>query len=435
MRRWLAVPLFAAVAAFTSLDDSATSSAFAQKGKDTSDLEQFTTADGVELQGRFHRASSPKGPIVILLYPPVSNAERLAEKAANADQLKFVTTKRSMDQDSGDWKGLARRLNDEGYHVFRFDWRGHGKSTTIKEPERFWSNPWTGPANTKYVKEPDPKSGVLKKPSPFKKDLRVSDIANLDAYMPVLIQDLAAVRLHLDKNNDDAEKGVSSSSIYVIGAGEAAVLGMLWMRTEWDRPAVLPKQNQFIFGATDYAIVPQKLASEDYERAGDTVAGGIWLSPAIPRAIPPRTIDRWFSGAPRMRDSNPMKFVWSAKDAKDRKVPEDKRVSEELFRKALVGDEKAAKSAGLKILPPLDEDMAKAMGIKPGEGRRSGYEVPNTSLKGGWLLGDDQQFKTETRIIGWLNEMDGDRGKRPRSTRGFDTRYYINPAPYGVAVQ
>jgi pimeloyl-ACP methyl ester carboxylesterase len=433
MRRWLAVPLFVAIAALTSLDDLTITPAFAQKGKDTSDLEQFLTPDGVELQGRFHRALNPKGAIVVLLYPPVSNADRLAEKS-DSDKPKFLTTKRDMDQESGDWKGLAKRLNDEGYHVFRFDWRGHGKSTTIKEPEKFWNNQWTGAANAKYIKEYDPNTRTYKTPSKFKKDLRVEDIQNLDAYMPVLMEDLAAVRLHLDKKNDEGG-GVSTSSIYVIGAGDAAILGIGWIRTEWDRPAVLPKQNQFILGATDYTYVPQRLATEDYEKAGDTIAGAVWLSPTMPRAIAPQAVKRWFATAPRMRDSNPMKFIWSHKDQKDSRTVDDRKVAEELFRVALVGDPKSAKSAGLKVLPPLDEKMAKEAKLEPGKGKRSGYEVPNTSLRFGWLLGDDQQLKTETKIVGWLNEMEADRGKRPRSTRNFDTRYYIDPRAYGVGIQ
>lgn len=403
MRRWLAVPLFVAFAAVASLDDAAVPAAYAQKAKDgkkdkdTSDLEPFLTADGVELQGRFHRASTPKGPIVVLLYPPGGE--------------------RTMDNQSGDWKGLTRWLNEAGYHVFRFDWRGHGKSTTIKEPERFWDvtkNPYTAPANNKYVKD----SGKSKKP--FKRDLSVKDISGFanaatasgSLYFPVLAEDLAAVRLHLDKKNDDTEKGVSSSSIYVIGAGEAATLGLLWMRSEWDRPAVLPKQNQFAgFNVTDYTYVPQPLNAADYERAGEAIAGAIWLSPALPRLNGGlRTVEGWIATATRMRDSNPMMFIWGEKDAPA------KGLSKVLFEKILIGDEKAAKAAGLKPLDP----------------KKFGYQVDKVELKGGFLLGDDAQYKTESKIVERLDEWDKERGKRPRRNTQFDTRYYISLGHYGV---
>jgi hypothetical protein len=127
-----------------------------------------------------------------------------------------------------------------------------------------------------------------------------------------------------------------------------------------------------------------------------------------------------------MRDSNPMMFIWGEKDDVSRNL------SRALFEKALVGDPKAATAAGLKVLPPLDEASAKASGSK--ETRRSGYEVPKVGLKGGFLLGDDNQYKTETRIIEKLNEMEKERGKRPRATRGFETRYYINIGHYGVPI-
>jgi hypothetical protein len=405
MRRWLALPLFAAIAALTSLDDFAvTPTAFAQKAKDdkkdpkdkdTSDLEPFLTADGVELQGRFHRATgTPKGPIVVLLYPPGGE--------------------RTMDTQSGDWKGLTRRLNEAGYHVFRFDWRGHGKSQTIKEPDRCFDptkNPWTSPANNKYITD----SGKSKKP--FKRDLSVKDIKGMkenpsgSLYLPVLAEDLAAVRLHLDQKNDDNEKGVSSSSIYVIGAGDAVALGLLWMRTEWDRPAAFPKPNQFVgFNVTDYTYVPQPLAINNLEPAGESIAGAIWLSPTLPRTIPLRAVESWIATAPRMRDSNPMTFIWGGED----RVSKD--LSKTLFEKALVGDEKAAKAAGLKVL----------------DGKKFGYQVDKVALKGGFLLGDDAQYKTETKILERLDEMDKERGKRPRRTTGFQTRYFINLAHYGV---
>jgi len=354
-----------------------------------SDLEPFLTADGIELQGRFHRANSPKGPIVLLLYPPGGE--------------------RTMDSNSGDWKGLTKRLNEAGYHVFRFDWRGHGKSTVIKEPERCFNpnkNQWTAPFNNKYIKD------VGKSKKPNKTDLKLEHITNLAYYFPVLAEDLAAVRLHLDKKNDDNEKGVSSSSIYVIGAGEAAALGLLWMRSEWDRPLVAPKQNQLIgLGVVDYTYVPQQLASNDYDRAGESIAGAIWLSPTLPRINNGlKTLENWIATAPRMRDSNPMMFIWGEKDA------ESKGLAKTVFEKALVGDPKAAAQAGLKPL----------------EAKKFGYQVEKVGLKGGFLLGDDEKYKTETKIIERLDEWDKERGKRPRRTTGFETRYFINLGYYNV---
>jgi len=77
--------------------------------------EAFTTADGVRLKGLFHR--SPNGDkqgdaVVVLLYPPGPDRNML----------------------KGNWDDLVGRLNDAGFHVFRFDWRGHGGSFDLVDP-------------------------------------------------------------------------------------------------------------------------------------------------------------------------------------------------------------------------------------------------------------------------------------------------------------
>src|SRR5438874_7898507 len=115
MRRWMAVPLvLAAAVGLTSLQASRVSAQPAVAPTE----ETFFTADGVQLHGLFHATSknANTAPVVILLYPPGPDR----------------------DMTKGDWPALAKRLNDEGYHVFRFDWRGHGKSTTIKDKQKFW---------------------------------------------------------------------------------------------------------------------------------------------------------------------------------------------------------------------------------------------------------------------------------------------------------
>ena len=153
------------------------------------EVETFTTADGVQLRGLFHK--SPKGgqgdPVVILLYPP-----GVCNSMANEDQEEFTL-----------------KLNENGYHVFRFDWRGHGKSTGIVDTEKFWDNtfnPVTGPWNLKYIKNA--------KKKPLKNELSVKDFD--PKYFPVYITDLAAARFQIDKKNDRGD--LNSSSIYVIGA-------------------------------------------------------------------------------------------------------------------------------------------------------------------------------------------------------------------------
>ena len=121
MRRWMAAPLV--IVAAVGLIPTGTQRASAQP-KGGPIAETFQTADGVELNGLFHPATVPAEqkasdlPVVVFVYPP----------GADRDMTK------------GDWGGLTEKLNDAGYHVFQFDWRGHGKSTSIKDKQKFWGN-------------------------------------------------------------------------------------------------------------------------------------------------------------------------------------------------------------------------------------------------------------------------------------------------------
>lgn len=130
MRRWMAAPLvFVLAAILTTSTDSP--QAFAQPKFTPPEEETFLTADGIQLRGLFHKSAKAPAtdPVVILLYPPGKDNTMI----------------------KGDWEGLANRLSSEGYNVFRFDWRGHGKSDDIKNTERFWTNPYTGNWNQKYI--------------------------------------------------------------------------------------------------------------------------------------------------------------------------------------------------------------------------------------------------------------------------------------------
>src|SRR5262245_30941765 len=153
MRRWMAAPLLFAAA--IGLTVSRNEPVVAQPP--APEEESFLTADGVQLKGLFHATSKKpaSAPVVILLYPP----------GADRDMTK------------GDWGALADKLTVEGYHVFRFDWRGHGKSTDIKDPTKFWDNSFTGPYNNRYIKGGPPKK-------PLKIDFTIKDIdaKSLQAY-------------------------------------------------------------------------------------------------------------------------------------------------------------------------------------------------------------------------------------------------------------
>ena len=101
-----------------------------------------------------------------------------------------------------EWKKLAESLQKAGYSVLTFDFRGHGDSTEITQPKDFWSKP----QNIANVKTKN------------KEEIDVKDyIKQGSAYLPILVNDIAAARSYLDRRNDNS-KDCNTSSIIVIGA-------------------------------------------------------------------------------------------------------------------------------------------------------------------------------------------------------------------------
>jgi pimeloyl-ACP methyl ester carboxylesterase len=379
MRRWLALPVMFAAAALLALS-GAPRPAQAQDGKPVE--ETFTTADGVRLKGLFHR--SPKGgqgdPVVVLLYPPGPDRTMLKP---------------------GDWDGLAKTLNDNGFHVFRFDWRGHGKSTDITDPlgdgtgfSGFWTNRFTGlwHQNPRYV--------VGANRRPVKNELNVkTDIR--PGYFPVYATDLAAVRLHLDQKNDQGD--LNSSSIYLIGAGDTATLAMLWLAAEWNRPAVAP-----VLGAgLQYKYTPMPGIVVD-PPAGADIAGAIWLSASRPSVIPAPAVANWVRSNLKLRDNNPMLFLYGEKDSSGASG------SRYFYDQVLVA--KGNRSQGVK---DLEQTFLTA--------------VPKTSLSGVNLLGKNAETGTEDTIVKYLQARQKDRVALTRKMRNYVGPYFIDLRYFGLA--
>ena len=371
MRRLLAAPLLLAALAALALDPPPADA----QVKPTE--EAFTTADGVRLKGLFHK--SPNGgkqgdAVVVLLYPPGPEKSML----------------------KGDWDGLITRLNDAGFHVFRFDWRGHGQSTDIVDPlgdgtnpyNGFWVNTVTGAFNRQYVK-----GGTnLKKAG---NDIRVKGgISNLGAYFPVFVNDLAAARLHLDQKNDQGE--VNTSSIYLIGAGDTATLGMMWLASEWQRPAVAPTLG----GGLQYKVTPMRGIIVD-PPAGPDVAGAIWLSAARPSGVQEYTVQGWAKSALKLRDNNKMLFLYGADDKTAQSA------SEAFFNKVLV----AGGSKGLG-LSPVDQTFL--------------LPITKTKLNGINLLGQKIDPQPEAKILEYLTARQKDRVSMVRKQRNFVSPYYVD---------
>jgi pimeloyl-ACP methyl ester carboxylesterase len=146
----------------------------------------FRSADDVELIGRFYR-SPKKKPTVLLLHG--------------------VGDKHS----SRVWRPLAERLHKAGYAVLSFDFRGHGQSTTV-DPDSFWVQA----AN---------RTGIR---GAKDEEIEVADFT--DRYWPVLINDIAAAKAYLDRQNDAGE--CNSANLVIVGANEGATLGAAWLYAE-----------------------------------------------------------------------------------------------------------------------------------------------------------------------------------------------------------
>ncbi len=222
------------------------------------------TADQAELSGTFYRSStaSRDTPCVLIVHDRGKDSSRI------------------------ECEELARTLQRQGgYAVLTFDLRGHGKSTTVSSG--FWSPQF---ANLR--------SGF--RGTGLAKSTTISASEFKPNYWPWLVHDLAAARRYLDQRNDAGE--LNSGSIIVIGIGEGANLGMLWVATEFER---------------SYLVGFLPLKSQGTPRlGGDDIAGCVWVSAVSrPKEGGVYNLDFWLRNVPGLREKVPMGFVYGSNDA------------------------------------------------------------------------------------------------------------------------
>ncbi len=228
----------------------------------------FNTFDGVELKGTLYPNPGGKRKAVVLL-------------------LHDFDSKKGGSSDKDNWPALAKALQADGYVVLAFDFRGFGKSTDI-DAMKFWNVA----ANKTYVRKG--KGGAT---SVSYKDFK-------SGYYPFLVNDIAAAKAYLDRLND--QKGCNTSSTIVIGAGQAATLGALWMSNECRR-----RRDK---GAAA-VVVPFAQPQLDDPESKD-LAAGVWLS------ISPTVEGRNLSGLTKwlveagQKNKVPMAFAYGKNDSK-----------------------------------------------------------------------------------------------------------------------
>jgi hypothetical protein len=314
---WLAVWAIALGFAFPTVS----------RGQGQPDDVTFETFDGVELHGRFYAASKGKAPCVILLHKLAGNERQQG------------------------WDELATALQGK-FAVLSFDFRGHGESTHIENPQKFWSYP----AN-----------GLIKKSGTDKEKISHKDFA--PGYTPVLANDVAAAKRFLEKKNDAME--CNASNVIVIGAEEGAAIGALWIASEFQRrpPMRNPLTNAW------FQDPRGKIQGED-------VAAAVWLS--IPDKLNGYPLSYWLTakdanGRAAVRDKVPMAFFYGDKDSK-------------------------SAAAATYLL----EALRKA-GKEKLEFTRS--RVKKTKLAGNELLGK-KNLDTENDIVGYLENVMASRGNK-----------------------
>jgi len=209
-------------------------SAADEKEKATFKRVSFPTCDGMELGGTYYPSvpaagEKDKDAVVMLLH----NFSHGGGGGSHKDG----------------WDDLAAKLQKNGYAVLSFDFRGFGDSKSVS-PE-FWkfrhNQMLKGFRGAKSAESIDQK-----------------DFPRY--YYSFLINDVAAARAFLDRKNDSRE--VNSSNLIVIGAGQGATLGALWMAAEMHRQK----------DTSPPMIIPQAFPRSMDDPEGRDLAAAIWLT-------------------------------------------------------------------------------------------------------------------------------------------------------------
>ena len=343
--------------------------------KVTAEEKSFASVDGVKLRGLFYKSDKGgSGPVVILLH------------------------EYKKDPNESRWDGTARLLAASGFNAFRFAFRGHGDLRSLHSkdiaPEEFFAGPYSGINR-----------GLVKAPNPATKNALEAGKDFPPAYLPMLVQDLAAARTLLDQMNDAGE--CNTSSVYLLGAGDMVNLGFLFLASEWHREREKPKN---ILGVVPPVTSGRGLYG-DVGPAGQDYAGAVWLGPTTdPANFPTALVKRWVdevSGL-KVRNETPMLFLSGAQDAKG------KAGATAFFDTILKANVKVAGGGG--ALPKLVQTFKQ--------------EVKNTKSAGAALLGNN--LGTETTVVSFLEAVEKERKNKPRKSREFEKPLYIDVQSFGL---
>ena len=336
------------------------------KGEEVS----FTSADGVKLKGLFFKAQDGSRPVVLMLHDYKSNS------AATA------------------WASAAKLCLAKGFNVLMFDFRGHGKSTEVIAGDF-----WVRKENRTLI------TGGSSSTIATKTAIKVNDFR--PNYYPMLVQDIAAARNYLDQLNDTGV--VNTSTVYLLGCGDAAGLGFLYMASEWSRERIKPN-----VGVPAQFVSIRRNLFPSSEPAGPDIAGAIWLGATLNKSIPLPSLKEWClqPATIELRSQTRMLFISGEKDATSVKF------SKQLYSDVLLLDKKVG-PGGQSLTKPEFTSFVR--------------DIKGSDAAGVKLLGN--KLDTENLIGTFLRDIDKDRGAKTSKKRDWDKPLWINVVDYGVAYQ
>jgi hypothetical protein len=199
----------------------------------------IVTVDKVELKGKFYASKAKDATCVLMLHAYGESS------------------------DNKEWNGFAKKLQEKGYAVLTFDFRGHGESTTVQPGMPNYKNPqlsvkgfWDETANIQNVK-----GYVVNKPRPT--EIKYESFS--PGYWTYLCNDIAAAKAFLDEQAD-----VNPNNLILIGAKDGATIGALWLNSEFHRFKNLNPMQ------------PVQFARPDVQNPeGNAVAGCVWLTMSV----------------------------------------------------------------------------------------------------------------------------------------------------------
>ncbi len=261
-----------------------------------SDQVTFETADAVKIVGSYYPSNKGiKAPCVLLLHD-------------------FDKQKGGHSQ-TQEWIDLASDLQTAGYAVLSFDFRGFGQSTTV------------GPG---FWMPPNNHNSVLMRAG-AKAPMNINAKNFPAAYFRQLVNDVAAAKAYLDNENDGSQ--LNSRNLVVIGAGQAAAVGMMWMDSEF-------KRHKAIAVPGLRGPVLQKMNADS---VGEDFAAAIWLSPNPNLGGGNQSLNkdmhRWVGDIAGVRGHKvPMLFIWGKDDPAQKPVLEYLKVLDMNFARDIKKD-------------------------------------------------------------------------------------------------